>query len=49
MEEELNASLGYEKNKKKVTDTDNKRNGYSPKTVKSKFGHQKKSRQALFY
>ena len=38
MEAELNASLGYEKNKKEVTDTDNKRNGYSPKTVKSKFG-----------
>ena len=38
LEAELNASLGYEKNKKEVTDTDNKRNGYSPKTVKSKFG-----------
>ena len=38
MEAELNASLGYEKNKKEDTDTDNKRNGYSPKTVKSKFG-----------
>lgn len=38
MEAELNASLGYEKNKKEDTNTDNKRNGYSPKTVKSKFG-----------
>ena len=38
MEAELNASLGYEKNKKEDTDSDNKRNGYSPKTVKSKFG-----------
>lgn len=38
MEAELNASLGYEKNKKEVTDTDNKRNEYSHKTVKSKFG-----------
>jgi len=38
LEAELNATLGYEKNKKEVTDTDNKRNGYSPKTVKSQFG-----------
>lgn len=38
LEAELNATLGYEKNKKEVIDSDNKRNGYSPKTVKSQYG-----------
>ena len=38
LEAELNATLGYEKNKKEVTDTDNKCNGYSPETVKSQYG-----------
>lgn len=35
MEAELDASLGYDKNKKGEVHTDNKRNGHSPKTVKS--------------
>ncbi len=38
MEAELDASLGYDKNKKREVQTDNKRNGYSPKTVKSQYG-----------
>ncbi|PWJ72687.1 transposase, partial [Murimonas intestini] len=38
MEAELDAALGYEKNKKGDLNTDNKRNGHSPKTLKSQFG-----------
>ena len=34
----MDASLGYEKNNKQETDSDNKRNGLSPKTVKSQYG-----------
>lgn len=34
MEAELDATLGYEKNQKGDLLTDNKRNGYSPKTLK---------------
>lgn len=38
LEAELDASLGYEKNNKQDSDSDNKRNGFSPKTVKSQYG-----------
>ena len=38
MEAELDASLGYEKNKKGDLVTANKRNGHSPKTLKSQYG-----------
>lgn len=38
MEAELDATLGYEKNKKGDLVTDNKRNGHSPKTLKSQYG-----------
>ena len=38
MEAELDASLGYEKNQKGDVPTSNKRNGHSPKTVKSQYG-----------
>ena len=38
LEAELDATLGYEKNNKLDSDSDNKRNGYSPKTVKSQYG-----------
>ena len=38
LEAELDVSLGYDKNCKNGLDTDNKRNGHSPKTVKSQFG-----------
>jgi len=38
LEAELEASLGYEKNQKENADTDNKRNGYSQKTVKTQYG-----------
>lgn len=38
LEAELDVSLGYDKNCKNGMDTDNKRNGHSPKTVKSQFG-----------
>lgn len=38
MEAEMNASIGYEKNDKGDADTDNKRNGYTQKTVKSQYG-----------
>ncbi len=38
MEAELDASLGYEKNQKGDVITSNKRNGHSPKTVKSQYG-----------
>ncbi len=38
MEAELDASLGYEKNQKGDSPTSNKRNGHSPKTLKSQYG-----------
>lgn len=38
MEAELDASLGYGKFQKGEIQTDNKRNGHSPKTVKSQYG-----------
>ena len=38
LEAELDVSMGYDKNNKGEINTDNKRNGYSPKTVKSEFG-----------
>ena len=38
LEAELDVSMGYDKNNKGDIDIDNKRNGYSPKTVKSEFG-----------
>ena len=38
LEAELDVSLGYDKNEKHGIETDNKRNGHTPKTVKSEFG-----------
>jgi len=38
MEAEPDASLGYEKNRKGNVQTSNKRNGHSPKTLKSRYG-----------
>lgn len=38
LEAEMDASIGYTKNEKDTIDSDNKRNGYSKKTVKSQFG-----------
>lgn len=38
MEAELDASLGYEKNRKGEVQTSNKRNGHYPKTLKSQYG-----------
>ena len=38
MEAELDATLGYEKNQKGDLETSNKRNGHSPKNLKSPFG-----------
>lgn len=38
LEAEMEASIGYAKNNKAGVDTENKRNGYSPKTVKSQYG-----------
>lgn len=38
MEAELDATLGYEKNQKGIAETGNKRNGHSPKTLKSQYG-----------
>ena len=38
MEAELDATLGYEKNRKGDLQTDNKRNGHSTKTLKSQYG-----------
>ena len=38
LEAEMDASLGYSKNHKAGLDTDNKRNGYSQKTIKSQVG-----------
>ena len=34
----MDVSLGYDKNQKNGIETDNKRNGHTPKTVKSEFG-----------
>ena len=38
LEAEMEASIGYAKNDKGEIDIDNKRNGYSTKTIKSQFG-----------
>ncbi len=38
LEAELDVSMGYDKNDKGEIITENKRNGYSPKTVKSEYG-----------
>ena len=38
MEAELDATLGYQKNCKGDLQTDNKRNGHSPKKLKSQYG-----------
>lgn len=38
LEAEMEASIGYEKNQKEEGCSDNKRNGYSQKTVKSQYG-----------
>lgn len=38
LEAELDAKLGYSKNDTENKSTDNSRNGYSPKTLKSEFG-----------
>ena len=38
MEVELDATLGYEKNCKGDLQMDNKRNGHSPKKIKSQYG-----------
>lgn len=38
LEAELDTSIGYPKNDKSEAETDNKRNGYSTKTVKSQYG-----------
>ncbi|MPW27375.1 IS256 family transposase [Alkalibaculum sp. M08DMB] len=38
LEAEMDVSLGYPKNEKGGVTTDNKRNGYSPKSVKSQYG-----------
>lgn len=38
LEAEMDASIGYVKNEKNSSNSDNKRNGYSTKTVKSQYG-----------
>ena len=38
MEAELDSALGYQKNQKGDIHTDNKRNGHSPKKLKSQYG-----------
>lgn len=38
LEAEMDASIGYTKNNKPDGESENKRNGYSPKTVKSQYG-----------
>ena len=38
MEAEMDAMLGYEKNQKSITSSNNKRNGYSTKNLKSQYG-----------
>lgn len=37
LESEMDASIGYVKNEKEADTTDNKRNGYSTKIVKSQY------------
>jgi len=37
-EAEMDACIGYTKNEKAQLETNNKRNGYSTKTVKTQFG-----------
>ena len=39
LEKELSLELGYEKGDSQNKNTDNRRNGYSKKTVKSQFGN----------
>ena len=39
LEAEMDATLGYEKNCKGDLKSDNKRNGHSPKTLKSQYGN----------
>ena len=39
LEKELALELGYEKGDSQNKNTDNRRNGYSKKTVKSQFGN----------
>lgn len=39
MEAELDAALGYEKNRKGDLQTDNKRNGHSPKISRASMGN----------
>lgn len=38
LEAEMDSSIGYTKNNKQDVDSENKRNGYSPKTIKSQYG-----------
>lgn len=38
LEAEMDSSIGYTKNNKQDSDSENKRNGYTPKTVKSQYG-----------
>ena len=38
MEAEMDAMLGYEKNQKSISSSNNKRNGYSTKNLKSQYG-----------
>lgn len=38
LEAELEANLGYQKDERSAKNTDNSRNGYTPKTLKSEFG-----------
>jgi len=47
MEAELDASLGYEKNRKGDLPTSNKRNGHPPKTLKSQYGDFKSTSQGI--
>lgn len=38
LEAEMDSSIGYPKNNKQGVESENKRNGYSPKTLKSQYG-----------
>lgn len=38
LEAEMDTSIGYTKNNKQDMKSENKRNGHSPKTVKSQYG-----------
>ena len=38
LETEMNTSIGYKKNNKQDLKSENKRNGHSPKTIKSQYG-----------